>query len=232
MLDDRRHPKWKWIPRFVPNDPILQRSKSLRVLDIRGTGARSTEFGVPPVGCAKQLWLVHGQVVSPSASGLWRLQEWNAEGAVDYSAAASLPPGDASTLKLRQTPGKGINKRIAAAVARRTLQRVALLAAVLAGTVQSFGTSLEHALGSSMRPYEPLAGAAPVFVVAVAWIGDGPRVLVNKRLSALPSALGDSRGPRKSALTLAERLLARACPERRPLGVMVSDLKWCRIVAA
>ena len=42
-----------------------------------------------------------------------------------------------------------------------------------------------------MRPYEALKGAALVFVVAVAWIGDGPRVLANKRLSDLPSALGD-----------------------------------------
>ena len=151
MLDDRRHSKWKWIPRFVPNDPILQRSKSFRVLDVRGTAARSTEFGVPPVGCAKQLWLVHGQVVSPSASELWRLQEWDADGAVGYAVAASLPSNAASALKICKTPGKGINKRVAAAVARRTLQRGALLSAVLAGTVQSFGTSREHALGNSMR---------------------------------------------------------------------------------
>ena len=86
--------------------------------------------------------------------------------------------------------------------------------------------------GTLCACYEPLKGAALVFLVAVAWIGDGPRVLVNKCLSALPSALGDSHGPRKSALALAKRLLASACPERRPLGVMVSDLKWCRIVAA
>ena len=216
----------------MPNDPIVQRSKSFRVLDVRGTGARSTEFGVPPVGCAKQRWLVHGQVVSPSAAELWRLKEWDAAGAVDYAIAA-FPPSDArATLKTRQTPGKGISKRVAAAVARRTLQRGALLAAVLAGTVQCFDTSLEHALGSAMRSYEPLEGAALVFVVAIAWIGEGPRVLVNERLSALPSALSDSHAPRKSALAMAERLLAGACPERRPRGVMVSDLKWCRIVAA
>ena len=116
-------------------DPILQQSKSFRVLDVRGADARSTEFGVPSVGCAKQLWLVHGQVVSPSAAELWRLQEYDAAGAVDYAVAA-FPPSDArATLMTRQTPGTGINKRVSAAVARRTLQRGALLAAVLAGTV-------------------------------------------------------------------------------------------------
>ena len=83
-----------------------------------------------------------------------------------------------------------------------------------------------------MRSYAPLEGAALVFVVAIAWICDGPRVLVNERRSALPAALGDSHAPRKSALAMAERLLADVFPERRPSGVMVSDLKWCRIVAA
>ena len=44
MLDDRRDPKWKWTPRFLPTDPVVQRSKSFRMLDARGTGARSIVF--------------------------------------------------------------------------------------------------------------------------------------------------------------------------------------------
>ena len=79
-------------------------------------------------------------LVAPSSYGWYtdkpsHRQEYDAAGAVDYAVAA-FPPSDArATLMTRQTPGTGINKRVSAAVARRTLQRGALLAAVLAGTV-------------------------------------------------------------------------------------------------
>ena len=232
--DSRRDPRWKSIPLNVPSDPVIHLVKRFRVLDPRGTAATSTEKGVPPLGCAKQFWYVRGQIVSPSAAELWRVQEYDVATMGPYAVAA-LPHLAAERtdlpMQLRSLPGKGINARVAAAVARRTLRRASLLAAVLDGTVERFDSSLEHTLGAALAAFAPSDQATMVFVVAVAWVDSRPLVLVSRCGARLPSASTPLDSPRKSAIMQAERLMAAACPGRRPQAVMVADLKWARLVA-
>ena len=239
FLDDRRNRRWRWVPLEAADrrgpDPLVHCSRRFRVLDVRGTAATSTEFGVPPVGCAKQFWFVNGSVVSPSAAELWRLQEYDTSQMATYVAAASPQlQGDVQSqlsLKLRQLPGKGLNARVAAAVARRTLTRAALLAAVIDGAVAHFGDSLEHRLARDMRAYAPVAGLILTVIIAVAWINQRPHVLVDGCGDRLPTLTDDANAQRKSAIVNAERLMAEACPERRPRALLVADLKWARLVA-
>jgi len=86
--DSRRDPRWKSVPLNVPSDPVIHLVKRFRVLDPRGTAATSTEKGVPPLGCAKQFWYVRGQIVSPSAAELWRVQEYDVATMGPYAVAA------------------------------------------------------------------------------------------------------------------------------------------------
>ena len=239
FFDDRRNRRWRWVPLEAADrrgpDPLVHCSRRFRVLDVRGTAATSTEFGVPPVGCAKQFWFVNGSVVSPSAAELWRLQEYDTSQMATYVAAASPQlQGDVQSqlsLKLRQLPGKGLNARVAAAVARRTLTRAAPLAAVIDGAVAHFGDSLKHRLARDMCAYAPVAGLVLNVTIAVDWINQRPHVLVDGSGDRLPTLTDDANAQRKSAFVSTERLMADACPERRPRALLAADLKWARLVA-
>ena len=82
FFDSRRDREWYELDLndLEADDPLVHLAWCERVLDIRGVAAASTGFGVPFLGCAKQLWLVDGRVVSPSTSELWRIQEYNTDG--------------------------------------------------------------------------------------------------------------------------------------------------------
>ena len=60
FFDSRRDREWYELDLndLEADDPLVHLAWCERVLDIRGVAAASTGFGVPFLGCAKQLWLV------------------------------------------------------------------------------------------------------------------------------------------------------------------------------
>ena len=170
------------------DDPLVHFAWCERVLDVRGVAAASTSFGVPFVGCAKQLWLVDGRVVSPSTSELWRIQEYNADGISDFIVANRGHLSDARQLKiLRSMPGKGLPARLAGAVAARTTDRVRLLQAVVDGRIAPYSSSLESGLAASCAPFRPVEGPVVTLTVLIAWVDGIPRIRAVIKDAALPA---------------------------------------------
>ena len=237
FFDSRREHEWL---EFEPSslardDPLVHLTWSERVLDIRGTASATTSFGVPFIGCAKQLWLVGSDVVSPSLTELWRIQEYDTSTIADYDRAnAGYLFEPARSKRLRSMPGKGLPTRLANAAALRTAARIRLLDAVLAGRIQPFFASLENSLAFSRAPFEQVGGCVQVFAVLVAWVDGEPRVLANVDESSLPatSSASHSPAPRAASTTRVRALFRTALPEDEPPACfLVDDFGWCQLVA-
>ena len=113
FFDSRRDREWYEldVDELEADDPLVHLAWCERVLDAREVAAAPTGFGVPFLGCAKQLWLVNGRVVSPSTSELWRIQEYNTDGISDFIVCNRGHLSDAQQLKLlRSMPGKGLQQ--------------------------------------------------------------------------------------------------------------------------
>ena len=216
LFFDSRTDRW-WLEFGVAVDlPFGETLEHLewteRVLDICGVANAPTSFGVPYVGCAKQLWLVDGQVASPSISELWRLQEYDTDGIAAYALANDSFLREPQLSKvIRSMPGKGLSVRLADAIAERTADRARLLAAVLGGAVEPFSASLELALAKAQRPFAPVPGSTLTFALVVAWLDGEPRVLANATTFSLcrrPSPLATNRAqPRLATPALCSALL-------------------------
>ena len=232
FLDDRRSPVWRDLT-YLRHDPLINVGAWFKVLDIRGTAFASTDFGVPPIGCAKQLWRIGGDCCLPSAAELWRLQEAE-DGEIDKYAASVTRAGfgDGLDLRLRRLPGKGVNRRLANAGMRRLVQRAALLSAVLASTLPRYDDAIELGLQDHLAAFQPAAGLSLVFVVLVAWVSHAPRVLVGSDLASLPCASTPADAKRKAAQSVADGLLNLGAPSRRKHSFLVKDFKWARLMVA
>ena len=235
FLDSRRHPDWYELDTsaLAHHDPLRHLEWSERVLDVRGVANATTSFGVPFVGCAKQLWLVDGRVVSPSIAELWRIQEYDVAGIRAYVAANSgYLPEPRRTKLLRSMPGKGVSTRLSLAVASRTADRARLLGAVLDGSMPPYFSSFENALALSQQPFRPLASSVITFVVAVTWVNNIPHVLANTATGSLPAATA-AAGELRSASIRHVNALFRSCrpTSTPPVSFLVDDFSWYRVVA-
>ena len=236
FFDSRQHPEWLEfdVTTDLPfGDTLVHLEWTERVLDVRGVANATTSFGVPYVGCAKQLWLVHGQVASPSVAELWRIQEYDTDDIAAYQQANSGFLHDPRRTKLlRSMPGKGLSARLADAVAARTADRARLLAAVARGDIEPFSSSLELALSRSQLPFAPVDDSVVTFALVVTWIGGQPRVLANAVTGSLPAVVSAANEPRSAATRHVDGLFRSARPgSTPPVSFLVDDWRWCRLVA-
>ena len=235
FFDSRRDREWYELDLndLEADDPLVHLAWCERVLDIRGVAAASTGFGVPFLGCAKQLWLVDGRVVSPSTSELWRIQEYNTDGINDFIVCNLGHLSDAQQLKLlRSMPGKGLPARLASAMAARTADRVRLLQAVVDGRIAPFSSSLESGLVASCIPFRPIEGSVLTFAVLVTWVDGVPRILADFKDAALPAFVANGAEARVSSLSHVDSIFSAASPSTPvPVGFLVDDFTWCRVIA-
>ena len=218
---------WTWTNWREADDPLVHLAWCERVLDVRGVAAASTSFGVPFLGCAKQLWLVNGRVVSPSTSELWRIQEYSTDGISDFAVSNCGYLSDAQQLKLlRSMPGKGLPARLADAMAARTAGRVRLLQAVVDGRITPFSSSLESGLVASCVPFRPIESSVMTFAVLVTWVDGVPRILAGIKDEALPTFVASGAEARASTLSHVGSIFSAASPSTAvPVGFLVDDLK-------
>ena len=227
FFGSRRDREWYelGLDELEADDPLVHLAWFERVLDVRGVAAASTRFGVPFLGCAKQLWLVNGRVVSPSTSGLWRIQEYNTDGISDFIVSNRGHLSDAQQLKvLRSMPGKGLPARLADAMAARTADRVRLLQAAVDGRIAPFSSSLESGLAASCFPFRPVEGSVMTFAILVTWVDGVPRILAGIKDAALPAFVASGTEARASALSYVGSMFSAASPSPAvPVGFLVDD---------
>ena len=70
------------------------------------------------------------------------------------------------------------------------------------------------------------------FAVLVTWVNGVPRILAGVKDAALPAFVASGAEARAPALSHVGSIFSAASPSKAaPVGFLVDDLKWCRVIA-